>query len=468
MSNMIHPRSLIHPSSLLHPRSLRRRGIGATLAVLTGACACSGETVDLGELSKDLETAPSRCEESTLVEGSVVVENQDQLDQLAGCEAIAGDFYIRPFADADFRPLAALSTVGGAFDLGRRTALDSQDLPLDVQDRLGEIMEQEEALLESGCFSSLAGFEGLERVGSLSLNGVGTPDLQAFSNLSTLSNGGVLQIGTCTSLRDLTGLERLSGVVELTQQCNSLESLAGPRFAPSMSNVSIFGTSLVDLGALAPESVNELRIEETAIENLDALSRLSRATRVDIFGNLALADVGALDALSYVGYLRIANSPLLERLPELTSIRELGTLSIVADAALTNVPSIPNIGLLFGQTEWGNLAPEDALRIRPDIIQIVGNDALESVAIPAGWLAVGYLDITDNGSLTRIDLANLHAADGLFIAANPALTSVDLGLIESVDDLRVIDNPALPLEPFDAVQTFRRIVQPGPLEADQY
>jgi hypothetical protein len=80
---------------------------------------------------------------------------------------------------------------------------------------------------------------------------------------------------------------------------------------------------------------------------------------------------------------------------------------------------------------------------------------------------MSYLEITDNDSLTSIDLANLHAADGLYIAGNASLTSVDLGLLETVDDLRVIDNPLLPLEPFDAVQTFRRIVQAGPLEPDQ-
>lgn len=446
-------------------RSLRGGGCAAALAVLTGAC--SADTVDLGEVSNDL-TAASRCQESTLVEGSVLVENQAQLDELEGCEEIAGNFYIRPFAGADFRPLAALNTVGGALVLGRLTAFDMLDLPLEVQERIGEIMEQEQALLQSGCFSSLEGFEGLERVGSLSLNGVGTPDLQAFSNLSTLSNGGVLEIGACANLRALTGLEQLSGIVALTQLCNSLESLAGPRFAPSMSNAYIFGTSLADLGSFAPESVNELRIEDTALENLDALSRLSRATHIDVYGNPSLTNVDAFDALNYVGYLRIANSPLLERLPELTSIYELSTLSIVGNDALTNIPSIPNIYLVRGLMEWGNLAPEDALRIRPDLIQIIGNRSLESVAIPAGWLGVSYLDIGNNDSLTSIDLANVHAADALWIGTNAALTSVNLGLLETVDDLRVIDNPSLPLEPFDAVQTFRRIVQSGPLEPDQY
>jgi hypothetical protein len=446
-------------------KSLRRPGCAAALAVFSGAC--SAETIDLGEVSKDL-VGPSRCQSSTLVEESVVVDNQDQLDQLEGCEQIAGDFHIRPFASADFRPLAALHTVGGALELGRLTALDTLSLPREVQERIGEIMEQEQALLDSGCFSSLEGFESLERVGSLSLNGVGTPDLLAFSNLGALTDGGSLVVGVCANLRGLIGLEQLTGVVELTQRCNSLESLEGPRFAPRMGNVYIYGTSLADLGSFAPESVNELRIDDTALESLDALSQLARATSIDLVGNRALTDVDALATLNDVGSLRIGFSPLLERLPELTSMVQLDTLSIVDNDALENFPSIPNLGVIPGDTDWGNLAPEHALLLRPDIIEISGNASLESIVIPAGWLAASYLDIIDNERLTSIDLANIQAVDSLTIGANAALTSVDLGLLETVDDLRIIDNPLLPLEPFDAVLTFRRIVQPGPLEPDQY
>jgi hypothetical protein len=444
--------------------SLRRPGCAAALAVFSGAC--SAETIDLGEVSRNL-SGDSRCQQSTLIEGSVVIENQAQLDQLEGCEQIAGNFHIRPFAGADFRPLAALHTVGGALDLGRLTVFDLLSLPLEVQERIGEIMEQEQALLDSGCFSALEGFEGLERVGSLSLNGVGAPNLLAFSSLAALTDGGSLVIGACANLRDLAGLERLSGVVELTQSCNSLESLDGPRFARRMGNAFIFGTSLADLGSFAPESVNELRIEDTALQSLDALSQLARASSIDIFGNRALTNVDALATLNDVGYLRIGFSPLLERLPELTSMVRLETLSIVFNDALENFPSMPNLGIFPGETDWGNLAPEEALWLRPDIIEVTANAALESIVIPAGWLAASYIEIISNERLTSIDLANIQAVDGLSIAANTALTSVDLGLLETVDDLRVIDNPLLPLEPFDAVQTFRRVLQTGPLELDQ-
>jgi hypothetical protein len=81
---------------------------------------------------------------------------------------------------------------------------------------------------------------------------------------------------------------------------------------------------------------------------------------------------------------------------------------------------------------------------------------------------VSYLSISANERLASIDLASLHAADGLYISAKPALASVNLGLLETADDLRIIDNPLLPLEPFEAVQSYRRILQSGPLEPGQY
>jgi hypothetical protein len=443
----------------IHVSLLRSVGCAAPLALLLAAC--SGETVDLGELSKDLSASASRCRETTLVAGSVVIENQDQLEQLEGCEEIEGNLYVRPFVDPDFRPLAALRRVGGALELGRRTTFDTPELPFDMQ----ELIDHEAELLVGGWLASLEGFENLERTGSLSLSGVGAPNLAALSNLTTLSNGGALQIEFCTSLRDLTGLERLTGVVELSLSCNSLESLAGPRFAPRMGRVSIVGPRLVDLGNFAPETVQDLGIQNTGLENLDALSKLTRATSIGLVGNAALANVDALDALEAVNYLSIEENPRLERLPEFASMYELDELRIMDNDSLENLPSLPNLGVSPG--EWDNLNPGDVLALRPDLILVNLNPALESLVIPAGWPAVSYLMIDSNAGLVNVDLSNLHAADGLYISNNPLLETVSLGLLETVDDLRVSDNPLLSLEPFDDLQTFRKIVQPGPLDPSQ-
>jgi len=452
-------------SKMIHAEMIRSGWCASALVLL--AAACSGETVDLGEVSRDITSSSSQCQESTLVAGDVLVEDQAQLDALVGCEEIEGNLYVRPFADADFTPLASLTRVGGALDIGRRTAFDSATLTPDLQDQLPDVMAQEDALLAAGCFSSLEGFENLASAGSLALAGVGASNLVSFSNLSALTNGGLLQISDCSAPISLTGLERLQGVVELTVQCNTLESLAGPRFTARMGDIYVSGTILSDLGALAPESVKDLRVEDTALENLDAFSKLSRATSIDIYGNPLLTNANALDALFIVGSLRIASSPLLERVPDLTQLYQLDMLSLLGNDALINVPALPSVAPLPFGGEWGNFAPSDALRVRPDVIEINGNASLESIAIPGGWLAASYIDIGGNDNLTSIDLANIHAVDGLSIFTNPALATVNLGQLETVDDLRIIDNPLLPLGPFDDVQTFRRIVQSGPLTPEQ-
>jgi hypothetical protein len=444
----------------IHVSLLRSAGCAATLTLLLAAC--SGETVDLGELSKDLSASAPRCQEASLVAGSVVIENQAQLDQLEGCEEIEGNFYVRPFVDPDFRPLAALRRVGGALELGRRTVFDMPELPLDRQQ---ETLERETALLVGGWLASLEGFENLERAGSLSLSGVGVPNLAALSNLTTLSNGGSLQIELCTSLRDLTGLERLTGVVELRLNCHSLESLAGPRFSARMSSAIIGGPRLVDLGNFAPESVHDLAIKNTGLEHLDALSKLTRASGIELIGNAALTNIDALDALEAVSYLGIMENPRLERLPELAALFELDELRIVENDSLENLPSLPALG--NDPREWDNRYPGDVLAVRPDLILVNLNPALESLVIPAGWPAVSHLMIGSNAGLVNVDLSNLRAADGLYISENPLLETVSLGLLETVDDLRVVGNPLLSLEPFDELQTFRRIVQPGPLDPSQ-
>jgi hypothetical protein len=426
--------------------------------------ACAGEEVDVGEISRDLASAESRCQLATLVQGSVLIENQQQLDQLTGCEVIEGNLHVRPFDGADFRPLAALREVGGALELGRMTALDMLELPLEIQEDIDAIFAREQAIIDSGWLASLAGFENLERAGSLTLTGVSAPDLEAFSKLSALTNGAVLQIGPCSGLLALTGLERLRGVVNLSLTCESLESLAGPSFAARMMDVYITGSNLTDLGALDLESVNELRIEYTAIESLDALSGLTRANHIDVWGNSALTDVDAFDALAFGGYIRFGINPLLERLPEFTSLYELSSFIVTSNESLTNFPSFPNVGPLNGASDLSELDPSDALRLRPDVIEVANNPAIEQIVIPAGWLAASYVTLGGNASLTSIDLSNLHAIDRLGIALNPLLESVTVGLLETADDLFVFENPLLPLDTFDSVQSYSRIVQSGPLE----
>ena len=208
---------------------------------------------------------------------------------------------------------------------------------------------------------------------------------------------------------------------------------------------------------------------DLSLENLDALSNLVSAGDIDLWDNRLLSNADGLETLSFARSLRIAYSPALVRLPELTSMSQLDQLIILLNDALENFPSLPNVSQYAdGDTSWGNRAPENAVDIRPDLVDISGNPSLEQVVLPPGWLAASYVTISGNEKLTHVSLGSLHAADSLIIGGNPLLESVDLGLLETVDDLRIIDNPLLPLEPFDSIRTFESLVQPGPLTEEQY
>src|SRR5690242_8110072 len=90
-------------------------------------CACIGDQIDLGESSNPGTPRGSRCATSTTVEGNVTAGNQEELNELAGCEAITGDLYIFPFFEPDFTPLASLQRVEGTLDVGRMSFLGNLD-----------------------------------------------------------------------------------------------------------------------------------------------------------------------------------------------------------------------------------------------------------------------------------------------------------------------------------------------------
>jgi hypothetical protein len=120
--------------------------------------------------------------DSTVVDGAVVAHNQDEIAALAGCEEIHGDLFIRTFQGADLTPLSSLRSVEGELRVGAKAdqtpsasigspAPESEGTP--VYDPTGQ---QAEANAAIGWLTSLAGLEGLESVGSLTLYRTSVPD----------------------------------------------------------------------------------------------------------------------------------------------------------------------------------------------------------------------------------------------------------------------------------------------------
>lgn len=429
-----------------HPERIPHLLAAPALALL--ASACSGQLIDLGENVSELDAAASRCRVSNRVAGSVIVQSQVQLNELVGCEEIEGDLFIRPFDAPDFRPLASLRSVSGTLDVGRLTSLDAPN-----GDR--ELERLETAQVDGGWLRSLEGFEGLERAGNLSLRGVATQNLEAFSNLRQLADGGALEIGPCAGLSDLRGLEALTGLNHLQVVCDSLESLQGLSFPRSMGDVSLSGSRLLDLGDFDVERANTLLISRTALESLDGLSGLVGAASILVTDNDALAHMDGLGGLAFVEGLDIRRNPRLRRLPDFVSVPRLSSLTIEDNATLSNIPRFPGVlEELEGLESFFELSARDLLIFRPAIVEIIGNPGLAQVTLPAGWRAAGFVAIESNAALTRISFSNVRSIDFLSVQDNATLAGLELGALATVNDLRVANNPLLSLTELSGLETF--------------
>jgi hypothetical protein len=429
--------------------------VPCSLALLA---ACSGDLVNLGENASELAAPDSACQGAASVASSVFVQNQDELQRLAGCEVVEGDLVIYPFEGADFRALAALRVVEGDLDVGRPrfddpeitgvTQLEGRQRDIDLQD--------------AGWITSLAGFEALESVGGLRLRGVGADSLQPLSELHTLTQGGRFEIGPCVNLRTLEGLENVVGLNDVLVRCGSLETIAGLVLPSSLGFLSIEGASITDLGGFEVTEADALTIVRTGLRDLDGLSSLVSVQRLVLNDNPALTDADGIGGIANLGELAVSNNEVLERLPDFADVSLLEVLDVRGNPALLNLPTFPAVLAFFEREAVLEPLPPSRMNLRPDAIVVSGNASLEVVTLPRGFPAVRYVEIAENFALRRIELSDVRSLDFLLIGDNPALETLDLGRLETVDDLRVLGNPALSLEGLETVRTFSSQVSAEP------
>jgi hypothetical protein len=418
------------------------RGVLSLLALL---CACSADVVNVGE-NEDALTAPasSRCQQSSTLSGDAIIKDQEQLNELEGCSIIAGDLAIVPFAAADLRPLHALKEVTGLLHV-------YDGPPDDPETASARNVNRIQALYENGWLSSLEGLESLERVGGLGLVGLTAENLQPLTNLRSLTDGGSILLRHCPNLRDLSGLENLTGIVDLYVSCEHLESLAPLRLPRQLNSIHLTGARLAELGPQSVDSVmGDVSISGTALGNLDELTSLRYVGgSLVIEHSPALQNLNGLNGLEVAGTLIVRANAQLQRLPEYSSLVRLQGIMIYDNPVLVELASF---GALGGMTP--ELSARDLLMYRPDLIEVVGNPELQTITVPALFRSGSYVAIENNAKLSRLDLAQLTSIDGLSIKNNPVLGAVALGALGRVDSLEVLDNPALPSSSFDGVRTF--------------
>lgn len=460
------PSPAVAPPRALGARSLRSSA--PALALLALGCASEGVDLGGGVASQGLQRG-ARCEGSAILEGSVRVASQPELEALEGCEQIRGHLTVQRFAGADLAPLHALRAVEGGLllgDSGFSALSEEQQADAELVDR---VLAEEEAL-RGTWLASLAGLESLERVGALALRDTAISDVDLLAGLRLIGGmsereavlaSSALSLVRNTALRDLTGLRQAQGLDRLELFGNGLESLDGLLLDAELARVGIFEEpALTDIRALEGVTVlGTLVIDGTGLADLDALTSLQRVDdELAIQNNPALLDASGLESLRQARSFNLENNASLRAAPSFQSYfsppevilihdnPELEELSIDLPEATTN-----------GIAVSGGVVPSSI-----DGVLIRNNAKLRSVEFPPspieplGLSAIQVLAFEDNPSLTRIDFGELSRVDLLAIDRNPALAEVTLGDLATVDTLRITDNPALDPGLFDPVRTFER------------
>jgi hypothetical protein len=416
---MQHP---IHGRRRSFAQSPRRLFLPPALLALAG---CSSDAMSLG--SNEVAVEDSECRAP--IEGDIVASNQADIEALRGCRELPGSLRIAiprwSTETISLEPLAQLRRVSG---------------PLQI----------------SGPFSTLAGLESLESVGVLELRGTEVRDLLPLRGLTRVDTPAdwqvsSIQIVDCDQLRDLRGLENLAvwGSLQIIQNDGlvSLQGLQAPEHIEFLR--LIYSPNISDVSALATvRSAGFFDLTGTAITSLDGFA-LERADTLNLSGNSALINLDGLSRLERVGVLNVIGNDGLVRM-DLPQLRTYESIRIGENDVLTSLLE-PQAGWA---TEGDTIGPDGAqLGFSRGTFTVYGNTALTSAVLsdPYDFESIIF---SQNAALTTLNVPNVSRADAIWIQDNPVLVNVTVPTLRQVGKLTILDNPALSVAPFAGVQTF--------------
>jgi hypothetical protein len=430
-----------------------------------GLGACSGNVVNLGEGQTPLTEPPppsARCRESTVVDGDVLITEQAQIDDLAGCETIQGDLSVQPPLDPDLRPLSSLKTVTGAVSL--------------IDDPRLRFQGSWDAVFATSWISSLEGLDGLEFAGSLKIISDLMPDLQPLSHLRALTGTGELHIDI-NNIQDLAPLANLGGIHSLSVRGEQLQSIAALRLPARLDELTVIGPQLSEFGSasLVKTISGTLDINGTGLRDLTDFSELEQVGRLSITGNGELRSLAGLEKLTGVAGIDITRNPLLQDISALSNVNSTVGLAIVENASLQHIPAFPGLPvnalaiLDNAALDEIDLVGDTSILLSPtfhpamESLAVWGNPRLEHFVVPAGWQQASSMVIAGNALLKDLDLGAIVRLGTLAIKGNPLLERVGHAGLSDVDVLSVVGNPALPLSGFASVQTRRSELSSEPI-----
>jgi hypothetical protein len=426
------------------------------IALLAG---CNNHTVNLGGGREPREVQPGeRCSGASIVQGPVRVHDQNELDELAGCEQIDGDLQIEVFAGADLTPLSALQRVDGLLALGAYP-----DLASDPQTDLMDLNAQVDQIAADGYLSSLTGLEGLQRASALQISYVAAEDLEPLFGLRQLSGRkselptGSVYVETAANLRDLHGLSNIESVQELVvNDTPALTSLGGIQLSFNMDSFNVVDSPLLSsLGEFeGVGSVVSLVLLNSGLTDLDGLVNLGYVDgEINLDGNSKLENMDGLANLIGAESLVVRDNAVLQRVLPLNGLAfSLDKVTVVGNSALQSL----RLDLLpRGESDFlrGSPAPNPIT-----LIDIGENDSLTEITLSAGVERGRLAAIYNNSSLVQLSIGTLQSLEELDITGNANLTQVDVGALKTVDRLSLTNNPKLDPAQLGTVRTFDSLV----------
>lgn len=437
---------------------IQRNVILPSIGLYAALLGCSDDSINMGEglpvvVEEPALPSSSRCVDSPVLEGDIIVRNQDEVDALEGCEMIDGDLNIVPFEGAHLRALHALTELRGALGIGDISDTQALD-PLD---------EEFEAVqrLQEAWLSSLEGLEALQSARSLKISGFTGEDLEPLAKLSTLTDR-FLSIWSAPNLKSFDGLQSLVDLQSLTVVgVRKLESFDGLTLPENMRELFIENADLRQLKPLGVKYVDSLHMFDNQLTNLDAFASLTSVNRVSLISNRKLQSLAGLRNVQYMDSLVVEYNIALTEVPDFEYVPWLHTLRFVVSPLLTKLPSFPGLYPGLQLPPEAGPALEESLGLRPDVIQVYGMDSLTTFLMPAGWPSASLVRIELNPNLRQIEFTGQSYIEFLSISQNPALESVSTGVLEKVTVLNLAENPLLPATSFDAVRRLDTTSNPG-------
>jgi hypothetical protein len=195
------------------------------------------------------------------------------------------------------------------------------------------------------------------------------------------------------------------------------------------------------------ESVDDLRLEETAVTGLASLGALTHIRALELVANPGLTSLTALPPLPTLDSLRIDGNPVLPNLSGLESVTALSWLA-VSGGVLADLTGLDNVASASEVTIYAtpvtSLHGFEALR-QTNRIDLIDNDQLGDLSALAGLAQIDYrLSIDGAPALHALSGLEAQRSFVLLQLSRTGLLSLDgLSGLTGLGALGLDDNPQL-------------------------